>query len=180
MNHKSVSKVSSVLVGCFGQEVWVRVEGRGSFQNSAGLKEFSQQMIQKGFRKFVVDLKKCELMDSTFVGTLAGVVLRLVKIIGQGNMQVINVNERNMDLLKNLGLDHLFEIQSPENSSHISPPLKVKRLKETKPIEPDVLYDAIYSAHKALIEAHAENEPLFKDVLEYLQEEKAKQFPNHP
>src|SRR5690606_38128494 len=89
--------------------VWIRVEGKGSFLNSTGLKEFAREMTNRGYREFVVDLKSCPVMDSTFMGTLAGISLRL-KELGQGQLQVINLNDRNRDLLTNLGLDRLFTI----------------------------------------------------------------------
>src|SRR5580698_4963408 len=71
------------------------------------MKDFTKEMINRGHREFVVDLKNCPVMDSTFMGTLAGVALRL-REIGQGHLHVINLNERNNDLLGNLGLDQLF------------------------------------------------------------------------
>ena len=95
----SVNTTSSVQVGCVDRAVWVKVEGRGTFQNSAGLKEFVKQMIQRGYRDFVVDLRDCEQMDSTFMGTLAGVALRL-RELGQGGLRTINVNDRNCGLLE--------------------------------------------------------------------------------
>ena len=88
----------SILVGTANRTVWVRVEGKGSFLNSTGLKEFAKEMINRGFREFVVDLKNCPVMDSTFMGTLAGIALRL-RELGQGQLRVINLNERNSDLL---------------------------------------------------------------------------------
>ena len=39
-----------------GPAVWIRVEGKGTFQNSPGLKDFSRRMIETGKRAFVVDL----------------------------------------------------------------------------------------------------------------------------
>ena len=73
----------SILVGTADRVVWVRVEGKGSFLNSTGLKEFAKEMTNRGYREFVVDLHNCPLMDSTFMGTLTGVALRL-REIGQG------------------------------------------------------------------------------------------------
>ena len=105
----------SILVGTANRTVWVRVEGKGSFLNSTGLKEFTKEMINRGFREFAIDLKNCTVMDSTFMGTLAGVALRL-RELGQGNLRVTNLNERNSDLLSNLGLDQLFIIE-PRNSA---------------------------------------------------------------
>src|SRR6186713_569335 len=99
----------SILVGTSERTVWVKVEGKGSFLNSTGLKEFAKEMVNRGYRDFAVDLKNCPLMDSTFMGTLAGVALRL-RELGQGQLRVVNLNERNQDLLGNLGLDQLFTI----------------------------------------------------------------------
>src|ERR1700693_1685597 len=91
--------------------VHVKVEGKGSFQSSPALKEFSKQMLERGFRNFIVDLQGCPVMNSTFMGTLAGIALRL-REFGNGSLLVRNANERNTDLLRNLGLNNLFEVES--------------------------------------------------------------------
>lgn len=162
---------SSVLVGCFQRMVWVKVEGRGTFQNSSGLKEFVKQMIQRGYREFVVDLLDCEVMDSTFMGTLAGVALRL-RELGQGSLRAVNVNERNAELLANLGLDQLFEVEP-----------MVEGREPVKPASSDLVRAApragsaqdsrevVLEAHEALVEADAANAARFKDVLEYLRQD---------
>ena len=102
---------SSILVGTTNKIVWIKVEGKGSFLNSAGVKEFAKEMVNRGHREFVVDLRNCPVMDSTFMGTLAMIALRL-REIGQGSLHVINLNERNHDLLTNLGLDQLFSMDA--------------------------------------------------------------------
>jgi anti-anti-sigma factor len=104
-----VSTQPSILVGTAAKTVWVRVEGRGSFLNSTGLKEFAREMVNRGFRDFAMDLRNCPVMDSTFMGTLAFIALRL-RELGQGQLRVVNINERCRDLLANLGLDQLFAI----------------------------------------------------------------------
>jgi anti-anti-sigma factor len=111
-----VNTAPSILVGTAGKTVWVRVEGKGSFLNSTGLKEFAKEMINRGHREFVIDLKSCPVMDSTFMGTLAGVALRL-REIGQGQLRVVKLNERNRNLLSNLGLDQLFTIEGGDDGS---------------------------------------------------------------
>ena len=83
-----MNAAASILVGVTDRAVHVRVEGKGSFQNSPGLKEFSKQMLERGFRNFVVDLNTCSVMDSTFMGTLAGIALRL-REFGDGRLVVI-------------------------------------------------------------------------------------------
>lgn len=145
------------------------MEGRGNFQNSSGLKEFVRQMIQRGYRDFVVDLKSCEQMDSTFMGTLAGVALRL-RELGQGALRATNVNERNVDLLSSLGLDQLFTVQPLEDDDEASP---VKSLREAKPesLDSEAQKQAVLEAHEALVEVDEANAVKFKDVLEFLRNE---------
>ena len=63
---------SSIQVGVNGDAVWVKVEGKGTFLNSGDLKEFTREMVNRGYREFVVDLERCAMMDSTFMGTKIG------------------------------------------------------------------------------------------------------------
>jgi anti-sigma B factor antagonist len=69
-----------ILVSNTDRVVWIRVEGNGSSTNSAALKEFAKEMIQRGVREFIVDLCDCPAMDSTFMGTLAGISLSLRRV----------------------------------------------------------------------------------------------------
>jgi len=166
-----VSTPSSVLVGCFDRTVWVKVEGRGTFQNSAGLKEFVKQMIQRGFREFVVDLQVCDLMDSTFMGTLAGVALRL-REMGQGTLKVVNVNERNGALLGSLGLDQLFAVEALKRHSAEAIPAEAELHKPVLPkADPELQKEVVLEAHEALAEVSQANAVKFKDVLEFLRQE---------
>jgi len=164
-----VSTTSSVLVGCIERTVWVKVEGRGSFQNSAGLKEFVKQMIQRGYRDFVVDLRDCEQMDSTFMGTLAGVALRL-REIGQGGLRAVNVNERNAGLLGSLGLDQLFAVEDAV-AGRGAVPGNVAPLRPAPKQDSEEQKQVVLEAHEALAEADSANATKFKDVLEYLRQE---------
>lgn len=159
---------SSVLVGSLGRTVWLKVNGRGTFQNSPGVKEFVKQMIQRGHREFVVDLDTCELMDSTFMGTLAGVALRL-REIGQGGLRAVNVNDRNASLLENLGLDHLFTVETGHAADAPA------TLRQAEPAGADETKETVLEAHEALIEADAHNAVKFKDVVEYLRQELAQE-----
>ncbi len=158
----------SILVGITDQTVWVRVEGKGSFLNSTGLKEFAREMTNRGFREFGIDLRNCPVMDSTFMGTLAGIALTL-RGLGQGQLRVLNLNARNRDLLTNLGLDQLFTMDS-------RPPIHIAGT-ASQPLEAKAAEDKIsqtqtmLEAHEACIEANPENAAKFKDVLEYLKQD---------
>jgi anti-sigma B factor antagonist len=153
-------------VGTDNQRVWVRVEGKGSFLNSGGLKEFAREMTERGYRDFAVDLRNCPVMDSTFMGTLAGIALRL-NDIGEGELCVVNLNERNRDLLANLGLDQLFRMAPVESGSG-------QVAQEVLPVggeDKESRARTMLEAHEACVEANPENAAKFKDVLEYLKED---------
>lgn len=129
------------------------------------MKDFAREMMNRGHREFVLDLQKCSVMDSTFMGTLAGMGLRL-RELGQGNLHVINSNERNSDLLQNLGLDHLFDLDSTDVEKTLHPG-GVHALSDNA-LSKNHTAETMLEAHEALVEAAPENEARFKDVLEYL------------
>src|ERR1700756_5935006 len=103
--------VLCIHVGVRGPTVWVKVEGKGSFLNSGNLKEFAREMLDRGYREFVVDLADCAMMDSTFMGTMASVALRL-KELGQGHLHIVHCRARSQELLSGLGLDQIFDMHA--------------------------------------------------------------------
>ena len=160
---------SSILVGVNGPAVWVRVEGKGNFLNSGSLKEFAQEMVNRGYREFIIDLEHCAMMDSTFMGTMAAVALRL-KELGQGHLHVIHCGDRSRQLLSGLGLDQIFEIRS---NGAAAP--KCQKMKENThdgaDVEKKERAETMLEAHEALCEAAPENLSRFKDVLDYLKQD---------
>ena len=160
---------SSIQVGVNGDAVWVKVEGKGTFLNSGDLKEFTREMVNRGYREFVVDLEQCAMMDSTFMGTMAGVALRL-KELGQGHLHVVHCGERSRSLLNGLGLDQIFSIHS---NGAVAPECEqfeheaAKSPEETKQQTSQQMLDA----HQALCDAVPKNVARFKDVLEYLKQD---------
>jgi anti-anti-sigma regulatory factor len=164
-----VSTPASILVGTTNKIVWIKVEGKGSFLNSAGVKEFSKEMVNRGHREFVVDLRNCPVMDSTFMGTLAMIALRL-REIGQGSLHVVNLNERNHDLLTNLGLDQLFSMDACGVNEGATPATR-KPLDSVASPDHSSQAETMLEAHEALVEADPDNLTKFKDVLEYLKQD---------
>lgn len=161
-----MSKASSILVGSELATVWIKLEGRGTFENSKCVKEFVQSMISKGHSEFVLDLEKCELMDSTFMGTLASVAFSL-RNLESGLLRVVRANNRNFSLLEGLGLDHLFQLEA-EPANALPPLLQKTGIPDLAREEQRV---AILEAHEALVDADPRNAIRFQDVIEYLRQE---------
>jgi len=156
---------SSILVGVNGPAVWVRVEGKGNFLNSGSLKEFAQEMVNRGYREFVIDLEHCAMMDSTFMGTMAAVALRL-KELGQGHLHVVHCGERSRELLSGLGLDQIFDIRA---NGAVAP--ECEQMKNDADGAKRERTETMLEAHEALCEAAPENVSRFKDVLDYLKQD---------
>jgi anti-sigma B factor antagonist len=105
-----VTPDNPITIGNFDGFSWIRCEGKGSFLNSPVLKNFGDQRISGGERLLVVDLGACTGMDSTFMGTLAGLATRLTALDGGGALHIAEPGERNRRSLEDLGLDFMMEI----------------------------------------------------------------------
>ena len=160
---------SSILVGVNGPAVWVRVEGKGNFLNSGNLKEFAQEMVNRGYREFIIDLEHCAMMDSTFMGTMAAVALRL-KELGQGHLHVIHCGQRSRELLSGLGLDQIFDIRSNGAAAPECEEMK-EGAHDGAEVQKRARAETMLEAHEALCEAAPENLSRFKDVLDYLKQD---------
>jgi anti-sigma B factor antagonist len=116
------------------------------------------------------------MMDSTFMGTMAGMALRL-KELGQGRLHVIHCGERSRELLSGLGLDQIFDIHA---NGAVAPQCELlKKNGGTEKLEAQKREQAgtMLAAHEALCEAAPENLTKFKDVLEYLRQDLHQESP---
>ncbi|MEM0969201.1 MAG: STAS domain-containing protein [Verrucomicrobiota bacterium] len=159
-----------ILVGIFRDVAWIRVQGKGSFENSPGLRSFVQKLLDEGRNQFVVDLEECSGMDSTFMGTLTGVALLLADR-PTARMQVINADDRNLKLIRTLGLDRVIEVDVDGKAWRQERALvkeNVSRSLEGPSLCSQEKRIFIKEAHEALCEANEENSSRFRDVLEYL------------
>ena len=160
---------SSIQVGVNGPTVWVKVEGKGSFLNSGNLKEFAREMLDRGYREFVIDLADCAMMDSTFMGTMASVALRL-KELGRGHLHVVHCRNRSRELLSGLGLDQIFDIHTNGSTAPECDTLERGSRDQSREKKQEQA-QTMLEAHEALCEAAPENLFRFKDVLDYLKQD---------
>jgi anti-sigma B factor antagonist len=161
---------SSIQVGVNGPTVWVKVEGKGSFLNSGNLKEFAREMLDRGYREFIIDLADCAMMDSTFMGTMASVALRL-KELGRGHLHVVHCRNRSRELLSGLGLDQIFDIHTNGSTAPECDTLERGSRDQSRDNKKQEQAQTMLEAHEALCEAAPENLFRFKDVLDYLKQD---------
>ncbi len=161
------------LVGTFDGFSWIRCEGKGSFLGSPALKSFGEQRIADGERCLVVDLGACTGMDSTFMGTLAGLAARL-SVVGGGSLHVADPGERNRRSLEDLGLNFLMEIDPPSAiwRGKVDAIRSALRPQAGRGIPHDTQRaEHVLEAHQVLSKANDENARKFAGVVSLLEAE---------
>ena len=153
------------LVDAYADPVLVRIEGRASFTNSGSLKDFCTEMIRQGKRRFVFDFQQCTSMDSTFLGVLAGAALELRRQTPPGTLTLARVGERNLELIRNLGLHRLATVDAGGFPMNFAGGAQVLDTKAKSEIESARL---VLEAHENLVAADADNAAKFQDVLAFL------------
>lgn len=158
----------SVLVG--SNFACVKIAGRANFASSPDFKTLIEQLRQKGYGHFIVDLSECVLMDSTFLGVLAqfGLKLNLPSGGSSPGIELSNPNERVTELLENLGALHLFKTLSgklvlPADMTSCTP-------ESINPTHEQITRTSL-EAHQTLMEVNPENVARFKDVTQFLAED---------
>lgn len=158
---------NGIFVSHSSGNVRVRVAGRGTFRNGQPLRRYALEMIGTGARQFVVDLGPCDGMDSTFLGVLAGIGLQLRESATSGQVRLVNIGPRNLELLQTLGLDRLFDLTAASEPEPAGP---MQLLPDSETIQlPDPAgkkdtADLMLEAHTNLIRADNRNLSKFKDV----------------
>lgn len=148
----------------------VKIAGRANFTFSPDFKTLLGELMQKGYGRFIIDLSECVLMDSTFLGVLAGFGIKLNHASPSDNrgIELSNPNDRVTELLENLGVLQLFKIVngvlqlSNDAQMQIPAPINASHEEITR---------TSLEAHRALMEVNPENVPRFKDVAQFLAED---------
>ena len=159
-----MTTATGILAGCVNGHVWVRIEGKGSHQNSRELKAFVQDRVQtSGGQRVIVDLSLCTGMDSTFMGTLT--------CIG-GALHIIHAAGRNGELLRGLGLDEIFTVDDDEEHLTEQPAAPACAALPVVPCSKQERTEICIESHEALAAADQRNAAKFRDVIELMRAER--------
>ncbi len=153
------------LVDAYATPVMVRIEGRASFTNSGGLRDFFAEMFKHGRKSFVVDFQNCLSMDSTFLGVLAGAALELRRQQPPGTLTLVRVAERNLELIRNLGLHRLATVDAGNFPMNFGGSAQALDIKAKTEIESARL---VLEAHENLVTTDTANAAKFQDVMAFL------------
>ncbi len=159
---------STLQVAVTDKVALVKISGRASFNSSVEFKTLVYELRARGYRKFILDLTECLIMDSTFLGVLAGFGLKLNESAEKPTVTLLNPNERILDLLENLGVAHLFQlVQGTEPLSQ-----KCREARPTDGARSKVETARVcLEAHELLMSINPANIPKFKDVTRFMAED---------
>ena len=164
----------ALLVAIHEDTALVRVCGRGSFKIGPALKQFGTEAIARGCRRIILDMDTCMGMDSTFMGVLAGLALRLRRE-SDGVVVMMNLSDKTSYLLETLGLGRLLELyrvgQLDEAlREHLSVLMDLNRL-EVDADNQRLTLETMLEAHQDLVKAAPENLPKFKNVIAFVSQD---------
>lgn len=146
--------------------VLVQVAGLGNMFLAPTLQALVESELGAGFLNFVIDLKDCTGMDSTFMGTFIGLSTQVKNHFGW--FCLVSVSEENLRLLKMLGVLHMVSIHDGEF------PLAEGEMTTLYPTnDPYVRQKQIHSAHRLLLDADPENVARFGPFIKALEAEMA-------
>jgi anti-anti-sigma factor len=155
-----------ILVGTSTDTVYIEAQGRATHQEAHPLQGFAQEMIERGFRQFELDCRRCSAMDSTFLGTLAGIGMRLMNEPG-GSLTLFHVSPVNLQTIKTLGIDRFLRIDRTLSPFVPRKPPRLRLLPReafSKEWESTVL-----NAHTLLADIGAQGGAVWDDVVRLMQ-----------
>ncbi len=150
--------------------------------NSPSVKSIADAYIADGGNHVIIDLELCAGVDSTFMGTLAGIARQCMAT--GGSVEIASPTERTLNAMMNLGLDALLSI-NPEDASWQQDLASIREQVELESDEAQEQPDAkslsetdrtkhVLEAHTTLRDLNEKNEESFGYVCTSLEEDLAR------
>ena len=150
----------------------VRVVGRANFACSPGFQGAVEELIADHPTRLVMDLEQCQLMDSTFLGVLAGGAVKFRQSTGAPvNIELSNPNARVSGLIENLGVESLFTVSS--GPLELPSDVRARRVTIQSPTKLQ-LKETSLAAHEQLMQISESNKEKFEELTRTLKEDLAR------
>jgi len=166
-----MSTVSAKLLVLVGKDfACVKISGRANFSFSPDFKVLLTGLAEKGYRHFIIDLSECVLMDSTFLGVLAGFGMKMNQagVADQRAIELSNPNARITELLENLGALPLFKVNT--GAMQLPGDVETSSPESINPTHEQITRTSL-EAHQTLMSVNPDNVTRFKDVTQFLAED---------
>jgi anti-anti-sigma factor len=162
---------SSIKVGLINKIAIIKISGRANFSTSLDFKKLITKLTSNGTTHFIIELSDCQMMDSTFLGVLAGVGLKFSGADHDGVpialIELLNPNGRISDLLESLGVGDLFRVRT---SKETPPTTELNAIQNCEKDKMELTKNCL-EAHQLLMQLNPENIQRFKDVTQFFAED---------
>lgn len=166
----------ALKVAVSGTDALLKVSGRGSFKMGPALREFASAAMERhACTRFVFDLADCCGMDSTFMGVVAGLALRLRRE-KSGTVAMVRMSPKTVSLVQTLGLDRLIQLVPVDAEESTATPgvradAGAMSTLDTHAASRLTSVQTMLAAHRDLAALSTENEERFRDVIDYLSQD---------
>ena len=143
---------------------FIRVSDKASYLNCSPVRDFILNRLESGKTSFVVDFEQCKSIDSTFLGILVSLA---IKVKSSGSLTLVNLRDRNLETVRNLGI-HKIALVSTESFGELDETVSI----DESGAETKASTRLIYEAHKSLMDLNQKNQKLFCDVVKFLEQKK--------
>jgi len=146
------------------ERCFIRVSDKASYLNCSPVRDFILNRLESGKTSFVVDFEQCKSIDSTFLGILVSLA---IKVKSSGSLTLVNLRDRNLETVRNLGI-HKIALVSTESFGELDETVSI----DESGAETKASTRVIYEAHKSLMDLNQKNQKLFCDVVKFLEQKK--------
>ena len=170
-------KNSNIMIARSQRGYEITVKGRATFDCSSPLRNFADNIVPGSIEKIFIELSECTWLDSTFMGTLAMLGLNAKK--ANIEVEIVNIDDKNFKLLKELGINKLFTYNNRKSGeSEEEKWEKMINAQDDKDSSEDEVADTILEAHKTLMEVDEKNIGKFQKVVEMVEKDISKRKNN--
>lgn len=153
---------------------YIKMVGNLKYTTGSGFDRFVDNLVERGFQNLVIDLSEATYIDSTNLGLIAKLAEESRKD-GNKHVSIISTCDDINEILESVRFNRLFTIvKSVEDASEKLCGVQGREIEDVETCKREDL-QMLLKAHKALIEAHEDNVPQFKDVVELLEQEEEKE-----
>jgi len=160
-------KKANILVARNRDRYLIKVEGRATFECSAPLRNLVKNINPQGVKDVSIDLSSCSGMDSTFMGVLTMMGLRVLEM--DSTVIIEAASEANQKLLNGLGLRKVFIYHDQADSEEVPTEDWVQAEQEETGNKEKA--ELVLDAHKTLMDTDVGNVQKFEKVVDLVKKD---------
>lgn len=164
-----IEKEDKFLAGEFEGNIFIKLIGNSTMRNSKTLEEYLNKILTGEKKDIILDFEECNYMDSTMLGLIAKIALKIKKIWLQ-EIIAINLDNSTLMSIKSTGIDKLLNLIESDNiNKKDSEELEELENKDFDSKEEKTQH--ILESHKTLVNLNEENKLIFQNVVNLLEKE---------